>query len=114
MIDEVRDHLTRHAERRCRQRGINERTLRTFLDHHDLDVPAGAGCRRLSMSRGTARAMGGLGERLERLVVIASERGGRIVTVHHDIARGQEGRGIRVRGARGPARGCRGGGRTIR
>ena len=84
--------LSRHARRRCQQRGVRLDALAAFLDHHDLDRPVGGNCRVLRMSRGRARtARTGLGpqtaERFERLAVILSEETGQIVSVMHDRGR---------------------------
>lgn len=84
--------LTRHAARRCQQRGIRRGMLRAFLDHHDLDREVGDRCRVLRMSRTRARAMAeDLGAqtaaRLSRLAVIVCDDTGRIITAFHDTGR---------------------------
>lgn len=38
--------LSAYAERRARQRGVTQRDLALLLDHADIDVPVGVGCRR--------------------------------------------------------------------
>ena len=81
--------LTRHAARRCQQRGIRRNTLRVFLDHHDLDREVGGGCRVLRMSRACARAVADVmgkqtAAKMARLAVIVCDDTGQIVTAFHD------------------------------
>jgi hypothetical protein len=51
--------LTAHAERRCRQRGINSNRLETLLEHADIEVPVGGSCFALKVSRRAARSIRG-------------------------------------------------------
>lgn len=84
--------LSRHAQRRCQQRGITRQVLWILLDHHDLDRDVGGNCRVLRMSRKRARVTSldfdpQIAGRLERLAVIMSDETGEIVTVMHDTAK---------------------------
>lgn len=84
--------LTRHAARRCQQRGVRKGVLRTFLEHHDLDRDVGGGCRVLRMSRSCAQAKNQvlgvqMAARLSRLAVIVCDDTGQIVTAFHDTGK---------------------------
>jgi hypothetical protein len=73
-------HLSRHAERRCQQRGIANERLAAFLENVDVDKPIGRNCRLLKVSREIARTIPG-GEWLASMMVIESEDTGKVVTV---------------------------------
>ena len=84
--------LSRHAVRRCQQRGVKQGVLSALLDHHDVDRQVGGNCRVLRMSRKQARqefrTMGPqVITQLENLAVIISETTGEIVTVFHDTGK---------------------------
>lgn len=91
--------MSRHAQRRCQQRGVKLQVLEILLEHHDLDREVGGNCRVLRMSRDRARAEGRrlgpqISGQLERLAVIMSEETGEIVTVFHDTGKSRRFRGI--------------------
>jgi hypothetical protein len=86
-------HLSRHAERRCQQRGITNERLATFLDNADIDQPIGSNCHLRKVSRNVWRAIPG-GEWLASMVVIEADDTGEVVTVMH-TARGRRGRRYR-------------------
>lgn len=90
--------LTRHAARRCQQRGIRKGVLSAFVEHQDLDREVGGQCRVLRMSRARALSMSEhLGAqsaaRLSRLAVIVCDDTGSIVTAFHDTGRSRRYRG---------------------
>jgi len=74
------DLLSKHAERRCKSRGISRVLLTAILDNADIDADAGGGCRVFRVRHKTATGLG-IGDRLHRFAVIWSERSNRIVTV---------------------------------
>lgn len=51
--------LTAHAEKRCRQRGINSNRLEALLEHADIERPVGGNCVALKVSRRAARSIRG-------------------------------------------------------
>jgi hypothetical protein len=51
--------LTAHAEKRCRQRGINSNRLEALLEHADIELPVGGNCVALKVSRRAARSIRG-------------------------------------------------------
>ena len=75
-------HLSRHAERRCRQRGIANDRLAAFLENADIDQPIGSNCRLLKVSREIAKTIPG-GEWLASMVMIEAGDTGKVVTVMH-------------------------------
>ena len=83
--------LSAHAERRARQRGVTQRDLALLLDHADIDVPVGAGCRALRVHHRTARRLN-LGDRLPRIAAVENDR--EIVTVLRHLP-GRRGRPYR-------------------
>lgn len=84
--------LSKHAARRARQRGIRCAVISAILDHADVEVPIGDGCRRVP--KRTAAAMR-LNDEIAHLGVIWSDSRAQIVTVL-PICRGR--RGARYRG----------------
>jgi len=86
--------LSRHAAVRTQQRGMPHHLLHAFLDHADIDAPAGGHCRLLRISRERLRdrsvreELGADADRLARLAVIWSSETGTIVTVMHQHAGG--------------------------
>lgn len=44
-------NLTKHAEIRCRQRGVRYAVVQTVLKYSDIEMPSYAGCKRLQLSR---------------------------------------------------------------
>ena len=83
------DEITRHADRRCQQRGVPRRLLQALLDHHDLDRDVGSGCRILRVSRRRARSEAAtlgpqIARRLEGLAIIWSDDQAQVVTVFRD------------------------------
>lgn len=85
--------FSRHAARRCAQRGIRPALLAAVLEHADVERSAGGGCRLERVSRAQARALN-LDDRLGRLAVILSDRTAEVVTVmplhrHSRMARRQ-------------------------
>lgn len=85
--------LSAHAERRAQQRGVTQRDLALLLDHADVDVPVGAGCRALRVHPQTARRQN-LGDRLPRIAAVEDGQTGEIVTVLHHLP-GRRGRPYR-------------------
>ena len=85
--------LSRHAELRCQQRGVSGRLLDLFLQHYDVDRPAGGNRRLLAVKRTTVCAIEG-GDRLGNLIAIADDASGAIVTVAH-VSRSRRGRRYR-------------------
>jgi hypothetical protein len=43
-------NLTRHAEIRCRQRGVRYAVVHTVLKYSDIETPSHSGCKRLQLS----------------------------------------------------------------
>ena len=82
--------MSRHAERRCRQRGIRSSILRTLIECHDADVAVGDDCRALRLSRSMLCNLESDGidrqqiDQLKGLVVIWSDRKTQVVTVFRD------------------------------
>lgn len=82
--------LTRHAERRARQRGISVRTIEWVLAVADIRCHAGDGCISYRVSRralASQRRAGVAAESIERatgVVVLVQPGKGEIVTVMHD------------------------------
>lgn len=72
--------LTRHALRRCRQRGVSLRRFAAFLDYADLEKPIGGNCVLIQVSNRTADLLPG-GERFRRLAGIVSHNTGEVVTL---------------------------------
>lgn len=89
--------LSAYAERRARQRGVTQRDLALLLDHADIDVPVGAGCRALRVHHRTARRLNrrlNLGDRLPRIAAVENAQTGEIVTVLRHLP-GRRGRPYR-------------------
>lgn len=84
--------LSRHAERRCQQRGITNDRLLAFFDHADVDQPARRNCRLIRVSLRCAQALRD-GERFASLAAIVDDSG-RVVTMLH-LARDRRGRRYR-------------------
>ena len=74
--------LSAHAERRARQRGVTQRDLALLLDHADIDVPVGAGCRALRVHHRTARRLN-LGDRLPHTAVVENDHGEIVTVLRH-------------------------------
>lgn len=80
------DVLSHHAQKRCRTRGIRMPMIAKIIDHFDRDVALGGSCHALSLSPAALTGLQRSGmaadevERLRRLVVVWSDRSGRIVT----------------------------------
>lgn len=72
--------LTRHAERRCRQRGITGDRLSALLENADVDHPIGGDCHVLMVSHERSRTIKG-GERLRFAAICTAA--GEVVTVFH-------------------------------
>lgn len=85
--------LSAYAERRARQRGVTQRDLALLLDHADIDVPVGAGCRALRVHHQTARRLN-LGDRLPRIAAVVNDQADEIVTVLRHLP-GRRGRPYR-------------------
>jgi len=79
--------ITRHAEARCRQRGVRAEDLALLEQHADIWLPAGSGAEQLLLSTDAARALIADGhpcavvDRLRNLALV--RHGGVIITVHH-------------------------------
>ena len=80
--------LSRHAERRARQRGVPDGLIDLLLAHADVDAPAGSGCTVLRISRNRLAALrprlGAAAERLSNLALIWSDRTAQVVTILRD------------------------------
>lgn len=72
--------LSRHAERRCQQRGVPKRLLSLILDHADLEKPIGDGCTLVRVSREQAGSLKA-DDRILRFAVIWSDERAQVVTV---------------------------------
>jgi hypothetical protein len=83
-------HLSMHAERRARQRGIREDILALLFQNADVEFEIGGDCRLLRLSHEEATAVAKaagrpqIAERLSRCAVIDSGRSGAVVTVLRD------------------------------
>jgi hypothetical protein len=89
------DHpISRHADRRMKQRGISWSFLTKILDNADVERPANDNCRLYRVTKDIARALGD--DRLSKFAVIWSDDTGRVVTVV-PIARGRAGARYRNR-----------------
>lgn len=92
--------LSRHAERRSRQRGVPHALLDALLANADVEAPAGSGCTVLRISRERLasaelrRSLGDACDRLGSLALIWSDATAEIVTVVHHKA-GRAGRRYR-------------------
>ena len=79
--------VTKHAEARCRQRGVRAEDLALLEQHADVCLPAGSGAEQLMLSSLAASALVADGypcavvDRLRNLALI--RQGCVIVTVHH-------------------------------
>jgi hypothetical protein len=86
MVTKHIDLLTDHAQKRCRTRGIRMPMIAKVIDHFDRDVAIGGSCHALSLSPTALTGLQQSGmavdevEGLRRLVVVWSDRSGRIVT----------------------------------
>jgi hypothetical protein len=80
--------ISRHATKRCQQRGVSRVVLSTLLDHWDRSVPVGGGLTAVTLSRKEAVRLRTLGhpsgtlDRLSSLAAILSPDG-QVVTVLH-------------------------------
>ena len=97
--------VSSHATARCQQRAISVAALELLVTHGDMDMPAGKGCVRRSISMYASRALVGDGhppmlvDRVSRLTaVIADER--TVVTVYRRSAGVRRIRRVTWRGAR--------------
>lgn len=94
--------LSRHAQSRVNQRGVQMQTLRILLDTAEQAVCVGGGCSAVSLSRSQIqdadlrREHGGRLDRMARLKVICADDTGEIVTVMID-RNGRDGRRYRRR-----------------
>lgn len=84
--------MSRHARRRCQQRGVPGAVLAALLDWADRSVPVGGGCEAVSLSRRAGawlRRAGWPAALLERLVGLTAILSpmGEVVTVLHANAR---------------------------
>jgi hypothetical protein len=91
--------LTRHAAKRCAQRGIRTKFLDDLIDFSDVDTPIGSNCRLLRISR---KALGNNADKnkLGRYAVIWSDDTQSVVTVF-PIRKCRSGRRYRSTGRRG-------------
>jgi hypothetical protein len=82
--------LSAHAQKRSRQRGIRSTVVDFVLQHADVELEAGNGCRSLRISkRGLATlirngASGTDVERATNVIVVVCEENNEVVTVMHD------------------------------
>jgi hypothetical protein len=88
--------LSRHARRRCRQRGINSKRLSALFEHADIDRPVGSNCRLIKVSRAASRFVPSC-DGLEKLAAIVSDDTAEIITV---LSASATRRGRRYRGGR--------------
>lgn len=72
--------LSRHALKRCAQRGIRPDFITAILEHADIQRPAGRNCRLERVSLAKAQALN-LDDRLGRYALIVSDTTAEIVTV---------------------------------
>ena len=89
--------MTGHAERRCRQRGVNQNRLEMLLEHADIEVPIGGNCVALKVSRRAARAIRGH-DGLANLCAIVGTTGDLITVLQ--INNGPQGRRYRAHSGR--------------
>jgi hypothetical protein len=81
--------LTGHARKRAQQRGIRLDVIDFVIQHADVDLEAGDGCRSLRISKRGLAMLGGdctslaLSERAANVVVLVAADGD-VVTVMHD------------------------------
>ena len=87
--------LSRHADRRMKQRGVSEAFLNDILENADVERPANDNCRLYRVTRRLARSLGD--DRLARFSVIWSDDRGQVVTVV-PVFRGRAGAPYRKRG----------------
>jgi hypothetical protein len=73
--------FSKHAQKRCQQRGIRPALIRTIIENADVDVPAGSCASILSVSRRKGKRLN-LGDQVGRLGVVLSEDG-TIITIAH-------------------------------
>ncbi len=71
--------MSKHATKRCQQRGVDTALLQGILEHADIERPVGRGCWLLRVHKSTARAL--TDDRLGRYAILWSDRTGTIVTV---------------------------------
>ena len=72
--------LSKHAEKRSRQRGAKPGFIELVLNYADIEVPVGSNCRSLRVSRRTAHRMK-LDDRVHRYAAVVSDDTGEIVTI---------------------------------
>ena len=72
--------LSKHAEKRFRQRGAKPGFIELVLNYADIEVPVGSNCRSLRVSRRTAHRLN-LDDRIHLYAVIVSDDTGEIVTM---------------------------------
>jgi hypothetical protein len=72
--------MSKHADRRRKQGGVNMKLLSAIFENADVDVPIGSNCRLLRVHKQTAAGLR-LGDRLKRHAIIWSDDAAQIVTV---------------------------------
>lgn len=54
---EMSESLTKHAQIRCRQRGVRNTVVQLVLKYSDIELPSYAGCKRLQLSHWASDCM---------------------------------------------------------
>lgn len=72
--------LSKHAEKRSRQRGAKLGFIELVLNYADIEVLVGSNCQALRVSRRTAHRLK-LDDRVHRYAAVVSDDTGEIVTV---------------------------------
>lgn len=76
--------MSKHATKRCQQRGVTDEMVATILTHADREAHCGDGCTALEISRNCIHGIGsGTGVAPERLhgLIIVLNNAGAVVTV---------------------------------
>ncbi len=85
--------ISKHAQRRMKQRGVSLSDVEFLLKSADREVPVGDNCLALSVSRGWLQREGRRSMRLENLVAVVRDDWQMVISVIH--ATGQQGRHYR-------------------
>lgn len=81
--------VSRHAARRCAQRGVSPKCLAALIEHADIEIPVGSGAFAWSISREQVNSLN-LPRKLGRFAAVLSEDA--VLITVAPIHNGQRGR----------------------